>query len=126
MADADLHWDRQPLSNEALVVRGGAMEDAPLWFNASSVVRETAGVWGICVGAADGATAYQIARQMPYRGKLMRVAPLGILREAGFDVVMAGDPPHAVLLLKAEPTGEAWEGWGRLRALFTEPQVIPR
>lgn len=126
MADADLHWEWEPLSDGALVVRGGAMEDAKLWFNASSVFRETAGVWGICVGAADGATAYQIASLMPYRGRTMRVAQLGVLRSAGFDVVMAGDPPHAVLLLNMEPTGAAWDGWERLRVLFTEPQVIPR
>lgn len=107
------------------------MEDNALWMNANTVVREIADagysdVWGVCVGAADSATAYQIIRRMPYRGDKMRVAQLGVLREAGFGLVMVDDPPHAVLLLNQVPTGPKWAGWERLRHLFTEPQVIPK
>ena len=124
MADVELRWDLK-LSDDALVVRGGTMDHARLWLNANTVLLES-GVWGICVGAADDATAYYIARSMPYRGNKMRVSSVGILRGAGFSVVLLQDRPHAVLLLNDEPTGEDWEGWDRLRQLFTEPQVIPR
>jgi hypothetical protein len=129
--DPKLHWDWLPLSDDALVVRGGTMQSRGLWMNANTVVREARStgspdVWGICVGAADSATAFQIALQMPYRGDKMRVASLGGLRAAGFDLVMVDERPHALLLLKEEPTGEHWEGWDRLRRLFTEPQTIPR
>ncbi len=126
MADVELHWDWPPLSDDALVVRGGPMDSEHLYLSAATVERETAGVWGLCVGAADGSTAYQIARTMPYRGKRMRVTSLGPLRAAGFDVVMVDEPPHAVLLLNGAPEDAAWEGWDRLRRLFTEPMDIPR
>ncbi len=102
------------------------MTNNRLWLNAKSVYLETQGTWGICVGAADSATALHIATEMPYRGDKMRVASLGVLRAAGFDLVMVDEPPHAVLLLNAEPTGKTWDGWDRLRSLFTEPHVIPR
>jgi hypothetical protein len=71
-------WDWAPLTDDAIVVRGGDMNDRNLWLNAHSVFRETGGadkggVWGVCVGAADGHSVETIAKAMPYNGEVVRV-----------------------------------------------------
>lgn len=106
------------------------MVPADLWENANSVRLETAdteppGVWGICVGASDDLSADDIALAMPYRGRWMRRCVLGALREEGFDVVMLDDPPHAVLLLNDEPSGDDWSGWVTLDVLFEPEEPNP-
>ncbi len=99
-----------------------------MWLNANSVMRETAvegfGTWGLCVGAAVDLTEDEVARTMPYRGDWICCSTLGRLRPR-FDVVMEGARPHAVLLLKAVPSGVDWEGWEDLRDRFDDPRPNP-
>jgi hypothetical protein len=49
---------------------------------------------------------------------------LGDLRQEGFGVIMIDQPPHCVILLNSEDLGADWEGWDRLRSLFSEPRRI--
>jgi len=64
-------------------------------------------------------------RQIPYRGQWMRRSILGHIRAKGFEVVMVDDPPHAIVLLKDEPTGDGWDGWELLRSGFLTSEPSP-
>jgi hypothetical protein len=122
-----LHWDMDLPSDDAIVVRGGHMRSADLHTNATSVNRLTnlvgSPVWGICVGVADGMSAQEIAVAMPYRGDWFRQARMGDLVSVGFNFVLIDEPPHAVLLLKEEPTGDDWSGWDDVRVWFDPAEL---
>jgi hypothetical protein len=141
VARGELLWGRPPFADDAIVVRGGLLDDDQhLWSHANVVVRETAdvdpsgrGYWGVCIGCADGGTPNEIALRMPYGGDWMRVARLGDLRTQGFDVVplweAEADSTHSLLLLNEEPPTDAWDGWdgwNRLRTPFGDPVRIVR
>lgn len=126
-----IHDDWEPLSDKAIVVRGGKMTPDNLHYNAFSVLRESQGrLWGVCAGAADPPTsAVRIAAEMPYRGDWFCQGVLGQLRRAGFDVVMVDDAPHCVIRLGSDEwidQGEGWPGWGVLRNLFSPPERRPQ
>jgi hypothetical protein len=118
-----MHYDWEPLSSDAIVVRGGKMAD-DLAYNAKAVFLESA-LRGICGGAAEPPmTALEIVLATPYRGSWVCEAKLGDLRQEGFDVVMIDDLPHCVILLNSEDLNADWEGWDRLRSRFSEPRHI--
>lgn len=121
-----VHADREPLPDDAVVVRGGKLSSDVLANNAESVYLES-GLRGICAGAAEmPSSAGAVAAAMPYRGMWFCEAKLGDLRAEGFDVVMVDDPPHCVILLDSETLGAEWDGWDRLRRVFTDPRRIRR
>jgi hypothetical protein len=67
--------------------------------------------------------AHEIAAEMPYRGKHMRVSTAGELRDRGFEVVPDDDPEggyvHALLKLPVEASHEPpEEEWEELRDCF--------
>jgi hypothetical protein len=117
------------------------MTDENLWLNANGVFRQTGiadptgrGVWGVCVGVADGLTAAACILRTPYSGDLIQAAQLGDLRALGFDFVHTWEPradsTHGVLLLnEAPPPDQGWRGWelwDRLRVPFGPEQRITR
>ena len=119
-----IHWDWEPLPDDAVVVRGGPMTNENLAYNAASVFLDS-GLRGICVGAGPvPAAAEDVAAGMPYRGQWISESTLGKLRRLGFDLVMVDEPTHAVLLLKSEALDADWEGWDRLREVFTAPRRL--
>jgi hypothetical protein len=131
-----IHDDWEPLSDDAIVVRGGRMANEDLAQNAVSVFLESRRrLKGICGGAAEPpATMAEIKGQLPYKGDWACEARLGDLRGAGIDVVMVDTPPHCVILLDLSELGDqwfhsprtikAWWAWDFLRPLFGSPQRI--
>jgi hypothetical protein len=120
--EVNVHWDLPRLSDNAIVVRGGQMFIDDMSYNAAQVLDE-AGLSGIC-GGAGGArrSALTVARGMPYKGSWYCAARVGELRREGFNVVMIDDWPHCLILLKSPDTSINWEGWERLRSVFSEPR----
>lgn len=122
-----LHWDWPPLSDDAWVIRGGINYDGQYLYERALIVRKSSaqgsypGTWGLCVGAAEDLSPEFIALDWPYRGPWYTEARMAVVRQHGFDVVMCDEPPHAVLTLEDEPDGPNWEGWDRLRAVFSGP-----
>lgn len=115
-----VHSDWDPLPDDAVVVRGGPLHDNQhLAEHAASVYRES-NLRGICGGAAPlPTTADDVAFGMPYRGSLISESTAGALRAVGFDVVMVDDPPHCVILVDSDQPDAEWEGWERIREVFT-------
>lgn len=114
------------LPSEAKVIRGSTMDSQNLRENALTTHDEIE-EWALCVASYPDMEAEEIALEMPYRGKYMRVSTVGAVRDRGFDVVPDHDPEggyvHALLMLPIEPSEnpseEEWEPiWDELRACF--------
>ncbi len=111
--------NRQPLSPDDVVVRGGDMESSKLQRNAEEHFHapSTRGEWALSVASLPGATADEIVAAAPQiRQRCYRTATAGQLTTAGYDVV-ADDPPHALVLLPSEPTEDVCL---QLRELFAD------
>ncbi len=93
----------------------------------AQTTRDEIDEWALCVAAYPEMAAHDIAYEMPYRGRHMRVSTVGVLRDRGFEVVPDHDPEggyvHALLKLpieaSQEPSDEEWEEvWDELRDCF--------
>jgi hypothetical protein len=127
-----IHDDWEPLSDDAIVVRGGRMANEDLALNLASVFLESK-LTGLCGGAAEPPLAAEaILAQLEYDGNWLCESRLGRLRAHGADVVMVNEIPKCVILLKVDELGDdwvrsparliAWQGWDRLKPLFSAPR----
>jgi hypothetical protein len=91
-------------------------------YNARQVLLES-GLYAICGGAGGRRQkASNIAASMPYKGDWYCAAEIGALRDEGFDVVLIDRRPHCLILLNSEDTTIYWDGWERLRSVFSQPR----
>lgn len=90
----------------------------------AKIVYGDLGRWGVCVGSYPDMTAEDIATDMKYRGRNMRVSTIGELRAAGFDVIPDPEegPVHALVTLPEPPSEAQWE---HLRSCFGPRQPNP-
>lgn len=115
---------RVPVNDDAVVVRGGVMGTDTLQRNAQEHFASplTPDEWALSVSSLPGATHDEIvAEATEIVQRKYRVAIAADLFAVGF-VVVEDDPPHALLLLDAEPTDETCE---LLRTLFIEEFTNP-
>jgi hypothetical protein len=109
----------RPLSDVAIVVRGGLMASETLQVNAEAHTLEHPGEWAISVASAEGLDVAELVHRSPWiRNNTIRVASVGAVRALGHDVVPSGEFPHADLILGSEPSEAIWE---ELRQAFDDP-----
>jgi hypothetical protein len=119
----------EPLPDEAYVVRGGVMDPRDLRVNADDhhlemMEEHGSDEWAISVYSVPDRDADSIAIEAPFGNKQIRVATVGDLRAAGYDVTPSPwvHPLHADLRFAREPTDDDFEA---LRQIFAPARPRP-
>lgn len=112
------------LPDDALLVRGGTMQRTDLEISAE-VHKEREGHYALSFWAVPGCSVAETAERvgtgdLPH-GKL-RSAPVGRLRQLGYEVVFSGDPAHVSVMLPSPPSDIDWTN---LESAFDAPEPNP-
>ncbi len=112
------------LPSSALLVRGGRMLRADLEISAETHFNRE-GHYALSFWSAPGLNAAEVAERigtedLPHGS--IRSAPVGRLRELGYEVMFSGQPWHVSLVLPSPPSDEDWEN---LEDAFGPPEPNP-
>ncbi len=113
---------REPLPDDAVVVRGGMMASQFLFEAVQDHTDDFPGELALSVASVPGLTADEIAEVAWFvnQGK-MRATTAGNLKAAGYGAEVDGEP-HALVILPREPDEQMWE---ELRQVFGDLRPNP-
>lgn len=102
------------LPDDAIVVRGGKLQDKYLYKSAQEEFNLRQ-VWAVSGWAGSEVSVQDLASAGNIAHPVIVVTRVGILRRYGFEVTLYGDPRHCDIHLGGPPDDETWN---RLREAF--------